>query len=161
MRKGTCCNSVVSSFRGGQVGKASGRRLGPSLESTAVPTPHRASTLTTPTPLPNLALCFLPVGIPHRASPLSLAGCPSRGLVPAVRQPRPGREVAGPTGGKSLGRGGAGSVGEGSWLLYCKRVGSRSSSQDVSGAPGRAVAVWDSGLGVLQGSVLTTAGSQS
>lgn len=146
------------------MGKASGRRLGPSLDVNSSTHPTQSLNPYDPnaTPKPSSVLpASGHTSPPHRASPLSLAGCPSHGLVPAVRQLRPGREVAGPTGGKSLGRGGAGSVGEGSWLLYCKRVGSRSSSQDVSGAPGRAVAVWDSGLGVLQGSVLTTAGSQS
>lgn len=157
MRKGTCCSSVLSSFRGGEVGKANGRRLGPSLDFTSSTHPTQSLNPYDPNATPKPSSVLPASG--HSSPRLALVpcwSCPS-----AVCQPRPGREVAGPTGGKSLGRGGAGSAREGSRLLHCKRVGSRSSSQDVSGAPGRAVAVWDSGPGVHQGSVLTAAGSQS
>lgn len=130
MRKGTCCSSVLSSFRGGEVGKANGRRLGPSLDFTSSTHPTQSLNPYDPNATPKPSSVLPASG--HTSPRLALVpcwSCPS-----AVCQPRPGREVAGPTGGKSLGRGGAGSAREGS---PARGVGFCTASGSVAGAAAR------------------------
>lgn len=94
------------SLQVGEVGEASRRRLGPSLDVTS-PTHPTQSLDPSLTSLPNPAPCTLPVGTPHLTLPLSLAVCPSQGPVHAFASPA----LAG-SGWEVPGRGGAGSTRE-------------------------------------------------